>query len=63
MMAHTYYFARNVERCYFEVKAESEAEARVLLEQNPWDYKEGSREMDDDESPYELIDVEEEEAA
>lgn len=59
-MTQTYFFARNVERCYFEVKAESEAEARALLEQSPWDFQQGSRVMDEDESPFDLIDIEEE---
>lgn len=51
----TFYFARNTLRKYYDVKAETEEEARRILE-NERPYYSGRRFMDAEESPFELID-------
>ena len=56
-----YFFARNTKREYYDVPANSEAEARASLSDendDPIRFYSGRRFNDEDDSPFELIDIE-----
>lgn len=57
----TYKFARNTEREYYSVSAETEEAARALLDLDDSKYSSGCHSTDVEDEPYELIDTDEDE--